>query len=119
MQREVLEPNTDQAIQVYAVWFGRLPGDSRGAWDESLLDDPRVTEYWDEAALTGSFFFQHRQDIGFEFSAGAVVWDSSLLFGPDATWELVPRPLEYFGYTVIARSADLHDHLQRLWSATD
>lgn len=118
VQREVLEPNPDQSIRVYAVWFNQLPGDSRGAWDPSLLDDARVIEYWDEQRLSGPWFFEQREQIGFEFFGGAVVWDSSLLFGPQATWEEVPSPLEHFGYTVIARSDRLHTELQRLWDTS-
>lgn len=117
-QREILEPNSDKDLQIYAVWFNQLPGDSRGAWDEALLDDPRVTEYWDESRLTGPWFFEHRDAIGFEFFGGAVVWDSSLLFGPEATWSETPGPIEHFGYTVIARSDSLRDELQRIWATT-
>ncbi len=115
MQSEILEKNPDQQLQVHAVWFRQLAGDSRGAWDSSLLDDSRVTEYWDDRRIVGSWFYEHRNAIGFDHH-GPVVWDSSLLFGPEATWDDVPVPLEHFGYTVIARSDGLRTGLTTLWS---
>ena len=44
------------------------------------------------------------------------MWDSSLLFGPDATWGAVPSPIEHFGYTVIRQRAALERHLYDAWT---
>ncbi len=116
VQQEVLEKNPGRDVQVYAVWFNVLPTDSRGRWDPDLLDDPRVTEFWDPAGTAGDYFAEHRDAMGLDFSGGVVVWDVSLLFGPDASWEAYPMPLEHFGYTVWAERRDLSRQLERLWA---
>ena len=46
----------DADIQVYAVWFDVLTGDDRSQWKSNLLNDPRVTEYWDDAQSVGRWF---------------------------------------------------------------
>ena len=119
MQTEILEANPSQPIRVYVVWSHHLPSDSRGAWNPGILDDSRVTEYWDDSGAAGRWFFDRRAEIGFDFLGGAAVWDSSLLFGPGAVWEPVPMPIEHFGYTVISRADDLKAALDQLWDGTD
>lgn len=118
VQEQILEANPDRALSVLVVWSHHLPNDSRGAWNPDLLDDPRVTEYWDDPGAAGRWFFDHRAEIGFEFLGGASVWDSSLLFAPDATWETVPLPIEHFGYTVISHADDLKATLDAIWTET-
>ena len=71
----------------------------------------------DDAGVVSRWFFEHQGEIGFEFrGGGGAVWDSSLLFGPDASWGSVPFPIEHFGYTVIRRADGLKDHLDELWA---
>ena len=36
-----------------------LAGDSRGAWDRHVLDDPRVVSLWDGSRLVGKWFADH------------------------------------------------------------
>lgn len=116
MQSEVLEAHPGQPLAVYVVWSNQLPSDSRGGWDPGLLDDPRIIEYWDGDGVTARWLFSNREAIGFEFFGGAAVWDSSLLFGPDATWAAVPSPIEHLGYTVIRQRAALESHLYDAWA---
>lgn len=115
MQSDLLEAHPERPLSVYVVWSNQLPSDSRGGWDPGLLDDPRVTEYWDGQGVAARWLFENREAIGFEYFGGAAVWDSSLLFGPDATWDSVPRPIEHLGYTVNRRRADLERHLSNIW----
>ena len=115
MQGEILEAHPAEPLRVYVLWSNQLPSDSRGGWDPGLLDDPRVTEYWDGAGETARWLFSQRDAIGFEFFGGAAVWDSSLLFGPEAVWDEVPSDLRHFGYTVIRQRTDLQHHLDVLW----
>jgi hypothetical protein len=44
---------------VYAIWLPMLAGDSRGAWDAHVLDDPRVVSLWDGSRLAGRWFADH------------------------------------------------------------
>lgn len=98
-------PNAD--IDVTAIWFNMLFSDSRGRWDATLLTDPRVTHYWDPDQEVGRWFDQNEQSIGFDFNRGPVVWDSFLLFGPEATWTATPSHLVSFGNTVLADKEEL------------
>ena len=109
VQTNILEAYPDADIDVTAVWFNMLFSDSRESWDPNLLTDPRVTHYWDPDQDIGRWFDQNEQVIGFEFNKGPVVWDSFLLFGPEATWSGFPAPLISFGNTVIADNDELHE----------
>lgn len=100
------------------MWFNMLPADARERWDPSLLTDPRVVHYWDAEAEIGRWFGEHRDEIGFSYFSGAVVWDAYLLFGPDAEWREVPVPLESFGFTVLADKEELADAIDELWLAS-
>lgn len=116
MQDEILTKNPDRDIAVYAVWFNVLPTDSIGQWDAEILSDPRVTEYWDDEGALGDWFGEHRDEMDLRFLGGAVVWDASMLFGPEATWEEVPAPLVQFGYTIIADRDSLQRSLEAIWA---
>ena len=116
MQSELLERNPERPLSVFVVWSNQLPTDSRGGWDPGLLDDHRVVEYWDGTGAVASWLFPHRDEIGFDFFGGAAVWDSSLLFGPEATWDVVPAPIEHFGYTVFGSRDGLGRNLEAIWS---
>jgi len=118
VQDEILSKNPDQDLSVYAVWFNVLPTDSIGQWNAAILTDPRVTEYWDADGVLGDWFGENRRQMELGFLGGAIVWDASLLFGPEATWDQIPGPLEQFGYTIIADRDSLKRSLEAIWSET-
>ncbi|MCZ6737758.1 MAG: hypothetical protein O7B77_07250 [Actinobacteria bacterium] len=60
-----------------AVWFNVLFGDSRDKWDPDLMPDDRVTHFWVDDQDVARWFFDHREEIGFGFHGGGIVWDSS------------------------------------------
>ncbi len=109
VQINILEAYPDADIEVTAVWFNMLFSDARENWDPDLLTDQRVTHYWDPDREIGSWLDENEEVIGFDFKLGPVVWDSFLLFGPDATWDVAPVPLVSFGNTIIADKEELHD----------
>lgn len=88
-------------MRVYVVWFNVLVGDSRNLVDTRVLNDPRVTNYYDPKRSVGSWFADHSN------GRGGIVWDAYFLYGPDATWETEPGPLLSSGGTVIGSSGDL------------
>ena len=100
----VLEPNADADIAVYAIWFDMFPGDRRQAWQKDLMDDPRVVHYWDADRLVGRWFKQH---VWPEAPGGSITWDTWFLFGPDAVWDETPAPLFDKGRTIIATRDEL------------
>jgi hypothetical protein len=63
---------------VYAIWLPMLAGDSRGAWDAHVLDDPRVVSLWDGSRLAGRWFADH--STGGLRAPGDIVWDAYLAF---------------------------------------
>ena len=76
--------------------------------DRRLLGDPRVTNFWDENKLAGSWFAQHVPGSrGYEVLS--VSWDAYLLYGPDASWDSAPGPLISVGRTVIENTQGLSD----------
>ncbi len=72
-----------------------------------LLDDYRVTHYWDIDQEIGAWFYDNQDLIGFEFDKEPIVWDSFFLFGPEATWAEIPKPLFSYGNTVLAEKEEL------------
>ncbi len=68
-----------------------LAGDSRGAWDRHVLDDPRVVSLWDESRLAGEWFGEH--SLGGFGGSGSVVWDAFFAFGAHARWHRQPTAL--------------------------
>jgi hypothetical protein len=43
-------------LAVFTVWTPMLLGDSRDAWDPSVLPDNRVVHLWDAGRLVGRWF---------------------------------------------------------------
>ena len=84
-----------------------LGGDSREGLDPSVLDDERVRQFWDPRRLSGRWFADER-NLGL---SPPFLWDAYLLFGPDARWGRIPRPLDSWGSPVIAESATLRREL--------
>ena len=89
--------------------------DKRDYWDGSLIDDPRVTHFWDEAKRIGRWFGAH-PDYG---NGSAVWWDTYLLYGPDASWEQDPSDLISMGHTVLMTRDDLLRDLERLETGSE
>ena len=116
VQDEILTKNPDRDISVYAVWFNVLPTDSVGGWEPEILSDRRVTEFWDAEGAVGEWFGEKREELQLGFFGGPVVWDASLLFGPEASWQELPGPLEHFGYTIIGDRRSLLTSLEAIWA---
>jgi hypothetical protein len=85
-----------------------LAGDSRSAWDSHVLDDPRVTAFWDGRRVVGRWFADHG---GGDLEApGSIVWDAYYAFPKDAAWDGRPTPLLAAGSEIIDSVAGLEDH---------
>ena len=108
MRTNILDRYPSSSVRVYVVWFNMLPGDSRTLVDRRVLNDRRVTNFYDPNRVVGSWFASHG-DAG-----GGIVWDAYFLYGPDASWAAEPAPLLSSGGTVIGSSADLATAFRRL-----
>lgn len=100
MRSDVLEKYPSSPVRVYVVWFDMLPGDSRQLVDTRVLNDPRVTNFYDPKKTVGSWFSQHVD------GENGIVWDAYYLYGPDATWAAEPGPMVSSGRTVIGSTGD-------------
>jgi hypothetical protein len=90
---------------VLAVWIPMLSGDSRSAWDSHVLDDPRVSEFWDGDRTAGKWFAD--EQIGGRGGAGSIVWDVFYAFARDSTWNGEPTGL-------VATGSDIIDNVSHL-----
>lgn len=82
--------------------------DERDAIDESILADPRVTQYWDGEGITGTHFAE--TDLGGLGFTG-FVYDVYYVFGRDAAWGARPEPLAGSGGPVLFEGEKLLDTL--------
>ena len=82
------------------MWVNQRVTDKREAVDVSTI--PSVRHYWDDDWATGRWLAE--RDLGGLGYQGAV-YDAYYLFGPDATWDDVPRPLEASGQPVVGADA--------------
>lgn len=101
MRKNILEKNSSSPVRVYVVWLNVVVGDSRALVDRRVLNDPRVTNFYDPKRLVGSWLADHSN------GSGGIAWDAYFLYGPDATWASEPGPLLSSGATVIGSSGDL------------
>jgi hypothetical protein len=72
-------------VQVFAIWEPMLYGDSRGAIDRTILDDPRVISFWDPHKISGTWFANHAVD-GLGGGGGYLAWDAYYAFQASASW---------------------------------
>jgi hypothetical protein len=100
----VLEKETAENVRIYAVWLEQRVTDERDEIDESILADPRVTQYWDGEGITGTYFAE--TDLG-GLGYSGFVYDVFYVFGPDATWDREPAPLADSGSPVLYEGEQL------------
>lgn len=108
MRSDVLEKYPSSPVRVYVVWFDMLPGDSRQLVDRRVLNDPRVTNFYDPRKTVGSWFSRHVD------RENGIAWDAYYLYGPDASWPAEPGPMLSSGGSVIGSSADLAAAFRKL-----
>ena len=102
MQNNILEPNPEAQIQIYAIWFNVLPRDRRSGWSDDRLDDDRVIQYWDASRTLGIWYRDHLPG-----HSRTIAWDLYALYGPDARWDSAPSQLVSWGRTVYAERKQL------------
>jgi hypothetical protein len=117
----VLETHPKADLRVYAVWFNMMANDSRAKWRETLLSDRRVTHFWDEPKIVGTWFAPRTAAMAGRLSPdgkwgdGDVLWDAYLLYGTDARWDAEPTGLLSWGRTIMASKATLESTIDRLF----
>ena len=104
MRENILEKETSKDLRIFAVWLNQRSTDGRDEIDESILADPRVTQYWDGEGITGTYFAE--TDLG-GLGFSGFVYDVYYVFGPDAAWSDQPAPLAASGGPVLFKGEDL------------
>ena len=105
MQSSILDAKPDSNIRVYAIFFEIVAGD-KGAKLEvdprELLDDPRVTLYWDERRVTGRWFDENVTRVGKRTGeTNRIEWDAFILYGGADAWADEPPRAVSWGRPVI------------------
>jgi hypothetical protein len=100
-----LSKNADPTLRVFVVWVPFVGG-SRGAINPSIFPDSRVTNFWDQNAISSQWFSRHvtHQPVP--------TWDYYLLFPPRARWGAVPSPVVSQGGSVIGVTGGLLTAIQ-------
>jgi hypothetical protein len=98
VREHILDQERSKDLRIYAVWLNQRPTDARDEIDESILDDARVTQFWDEEGITGRYFAE--EDLG-GLGYSGFVYDVYYVFGGDAAWADEPAPLAASGAPVL------------------
>lgn len=115
VQREILEPNPEADLVVFAVSFDMLMTDSRAGWSAETLHDPRVVHLWDGERALGRWFAEQPRLRERGLVGDGVMWDTWLLFGPDARWSADgPGPLSGAGHTIVRTRRQLREEVAAL-----
>ena len=107
MQSNILSNNQDPGLRVFAIWVPFLGG-TRSAVRPSIFADSRVTDLWDQNAISSQWFSRHLTH------QPGPTWDYYMLFGPGARWDTVPGPVVSQGGPVIGDSGNLMAAIQPL-----
>ena len=95
------------------------PGDEESRWPSEILLDRRIIQTWDEPKSAGRWFMTHLSDL--KPSRGGdgkfpqqddALWDTYLLFDPNATWSSVPSGVLSWVFTLMRTRAKLAEDLQ-------
>ena len=105
VRTHILDAHPHAKLAVLAVWLPMLAGDSRSAWDANVLDDSRVTEFWDGGRLAGTWFAERQ--IGGIGGPGSIAWDAYYAFPGTSTWSSTPGD-------PVAAGSDIIDHVSGL-----
>lgn len=121
VQEDVLTKHKDADLEVYAIWFSMYPTDRREAWPADILTDSRVVNFWDERKEVGTFYAQRYGEMestvvpeSTDWQGTPILWDSYLVYGPDARWEDSPTGLRRWGRTILKTQDGLRQSVDNL-----
>jgi len=119
VQTKILARYPGANLRVYAIWFNMFPGDARSKWRPDVLTDPRVIHRWDEGKVVGRWYGERTSSLRPKLTAesnwnGEILWDSYLLYGPEAHWDDVPTGVIHWERTIVAAGETLRIDAERL-----
>jgi hypothetical protein len=117
VQESVLQTHPDANLRVYAIWFAMYATDLRERWPSNILTDARVRHWWDEDKQVGRWYAERMRQMeerlapGSAALGGTILWDSYLVYGPDARWDDAPSDLRRWGRPIFATRDSLIEAL--------
>ena len=103
-------------IKVYAVWFNMLASDSESKWPAKLLADKRVTHYWDDGRVVGTWYGENVTAK----KPGHVEWDMYFLYSADSEWgDDGPTELISHGRTIVESRDQLKEDVLKTVGAQE
>ena len=115
-QSEVMDKYVDEDLKAYVVWMPMLASDERDKWKASLLDDPRMTHFWNENQAVGRWFTENLESCDV---LGPVAWDAYYLYDEAATWEDALSPVVVCGTPVFRATKTLAEALEQMFGSED
>lgn len=115
-QNEVMDKYADEDLKTYVVWMPMLGSDERSKWRASLLDDPRITHFWNEDMAIGKWFTDNMKEYR---ALGPVAWDAYYLFDQNAKWGDAPGPVVAYGTPVFKATEPLAEALEKMFGGKD
>ncbi len=115
VQKEILDARPEADLRVYAIYF-EMVEDDRGAKSRvkpsDLLDDPRVTSFWDDGRIAGRWFDENVTKLGErQGDPDRIEWDSFILFGREARWGDTPPDHVSWGRPLVQEAGRLNADL--------
>ena len=122
VQKEILERHAKADLKIYAVWFNMVETDTRDGWSAELLTDRRVTHYWDEDRVVGTWFAPRMLNEEMENALAPnsiglgqpILWDAYLVFGPASRWDEGPSEIRRWGRTIVRTREQLREAVDAL-----
>lgn len=121
MQDELLATYPKANLRVYAIWFNMVRDDDRSRWPSHLMTDARAIHRWDEAGAVGTWYGLRKSAMlpkltpDSNGTGSEILWDSYLLYRPDARWTTAPDGLTHWGRTILAGRETLRKEFERLF----
>lgn len=111
VRENVLKKYPEAELEVYVVWFSMIPGDRKERWNPEILDDKRVTQYWDEKRVLGKWI---SKNIDGCTHLGPIDWDSYYLFDSDGKWSEVFEGVKACGSPILGSVEPFTDAIAEL-----
>lgn len=106
VEKNILDAYPEADIAVFAVWFNMYPGDHQTKWNPKLLDDSRVSHFWDEERQLGNWYASEGA-----YPYGPIAWDMFIFYAPNSSWDDGVQLIIRSGVTIIREKDLLFDSI--------
>ncbi len=71
--------------------------------------EPLVIHYWDKQEKIGKWF---KEFVTIEYE-GDILWDATVLFGPEAIWGEIPESRMHYRRTILHKAEEIKSHIKQ------